>query len=172
MITTIENSFRVDKSAREVYGLFSHIDKLAWAFPTVNRVDVIDNDHVNLGVVLKLGLLPLDNNLSLEVTERTEPSRLVAEGSAIPGKGLAGAARIADKEALTRISLVLDLEELDTNKCRVRYKIIVDAHGNLKRIYDAIIKGQRAKLESEFIKNVSNILEAPIVEEREAATRG
>lgn len=166
---TIENSFLVDKSPGEVYGLFSRIDKLAWAFPTVNRVEVIDADHVNLGVELKLGLLPLDNNLSLEVTERTERTRLVAEGIAIPGKGLAGAARITDKEGMTRISMILDLEELEAHKCRVRYRILADAHGNLKRIYDAIIKGQRARLEAEFIKNVSSILGAPIIEERGAA---
>ena len=166
---TIENSFLVDKSAGDVYGLFSQIDKLAWAFPTVTRVDVIDKDRVNLGVLLKMGLLPLDNNLSLEVTERTAPKRLIAQGIAVPGKGLAGAARIADKEGMTKISMILDLEEVDTGKCRVRYKILADAQGNLKRIYDAIIKGQRAKLESEFIKNVAKILGAPIVEERGAA---
>ncbi|MBI4454342.1 MAG: hypothetical protein HY644_00415 [Acidobacteria bacterium] len=163
---TIENSFLVDKSAREIFGLFNQIDKLAWAFPTVSRVDVIDADHVNLGVVLKMGLLPLDNNLSLEITERTPSKRLVAEGIAIPGKGLAGAARIADKEASTRISMVLDLEELDGQKTRIRYTITADASGNLKRIYDAIIKGQRTKLESEFIHNVSDILGVPIFEER------
>lgn len=166
---TIENSFLVDKSIDAVFGLFSQIDKLAWAFPTVSRVDVVDENHVNLGVLLKMGLLPLDNNLSLEITERTAPSKLVAEGVAVPGKGLAGAARIADKEGLTRISMILDLEVVGPEKSRVRYKILADAQGNLKRIYDAIIKGQRAKLESEFIKNVAKILGAPIVEEKGAA---
>ena len=162
---TIKNSFLVDKAVEEVFGLFNQIDKLAWAFPTVSRVDVVDDNHVNLGVLLKMGLLPLDNNLALEVTERTPPKRLVAQGIAIPGKGLAGAARIADKEASTKISMILELDELGPAKTRVRYTITADATGNLKRIYDAIIKGQRAKLESEFIKNVANILGAPVVEE-------
>ena len=167
---TIENSFLVEKPIGEVFGLFSQIDKLAWAFPTVSRVEVIDETHVNLGVLLKMGLLPLDNNLSLEITEKTAPTRLIAQGVAVPGKGLAGAARIADKEGLTRIAMILDLEDLGPTKSRVRYKITADAHGNLKRIYDAIIKGQRAKLESGFIENVAKILGAPITEEKGAAT--
>ncbi|MBI4455313.1 MAG: hypothetical protein HY644_05370 [Acidobacteria bacterium] len=109
----IENSFLVAKPMAEVFDVFNQIDKLAWAFPTVVRVDVIDESHVNLGVMLKMGLLPLDNNLSLEVTERSEPRRLVAKGVATPGRGLASAARIADKEVSTLITMVLDLEELD-----------------------------------------------------------
>jgi carbon monoxide dehydrogenase subunit G len=164
-VITIQNSFLVDKPVADVFALFSRMDKLAWAFPTVTRVDVIDNDTVNLGVMLKLGLLPLDNNLSLRVSERTAPRRLVAEGNAVPGAGLASAARIADKNAFTRICMVLDLVELETGKTRVLYKITADAHGNLKRIYEAIIKGQRTKLEGDFIKNVAKILGAPIVEE-------
>lgn len=162
---SIENSLLVDKSAREVFDLFSQIDKLAWAFPTVTRVEVVDEQRVNIGVLLKLGLLPLDNNLALEVTERVEPRRLVAAGLAVPGGGLARAAKIADKEGATRISLVLDLEEVSAQQSRVRYKITADATGNLKRIYDAIIKGHRKNLESEFILNIAKILGVPVVEE-------
>lgn len=166
---SIENSFLADKSAGEVYGVFSQIEKMAWAFPTVVRVEVIDDDHVNLGLLLKMGLLPLDNNVSLAVIERTAPTRLIAEGIALPGKGLASVARIADKEGMTKISMVLEIEELDILKCRVRYRIQADASGKLKRVYDSIIKGQRVKLESAFISNVGAILGAPIVEEAGAA---
>lgn len=166
---TVENSFLADKSASEVYRVFSDVEAIARAFPTVTRIEVIDADHVNLGLLVKMGLLPLDNNVTLEVTERTEPKRLIAEGVALPGKGLASVARVADKGALTKLSLILELEELGPDKCRVYYKIQADAHGNLKRVYDAVIKGQRAKMESEFIKNVSQILGAPIVEEQGAA---
>ena len=162
---TIQNSFLVDRPVADVFALFSQMEKLAWAFPTVTRVEVVDNDNVNLGVLLKLGALPLDNNLSLRVAERIAPRRMVAEGIAIPGRGLAGAARIADRKAFTRICMILDLVEIDTSKTRVLYKITADASGNLKRIYEAIIKGQRIKLESEFIKNVANLLGSPIIEE-------
>lgn len=166
---TIENSYLADKSTGDVYGLFSQIEKLAWAFPTTNRVEVIDDDHVNLGVLLKLGLLPLDNNLTLAVIERKPPLRLVAEGVALPGKGLARAAKIADKDGLTRITMILDLEDAGAGKCRICYKILADAQGNLKRVYEAIIKGQRAKLESQFIKNVAELLGASIAQENGAA---
>ena len=71
----IRNSFLCDKPIGEVFGLFARIDKLAWAFPTVNRVEVIDDDNVAIGILLKMGLLPLDNNLTLTLTERTKPSK-------------------------------------------------------------------------------------------------
>ncbi len=163
----IRNSFLCDKPIDEVFGLFARIDKLAWAFPTVNRVEVIDDDNVAIGILLKMGLLPLDNNLTLTVTERTPPSRLVAEGVATPGGGLARAAKlIGEDEGLTYIGLYLDLEVVTEIQCRVRYLITCDATGNLKRIYDAIIRGQRKKLESEFIVNVGELMGGAVVEEK------
>jgi hypothetical protein len=113
-----------------------------------------------------MGLLSLDNNLALEVTGRMPPSRLVAEGVATPGKGLARAAKLADKEGKTGISMALDLDSISEHQSRIRYKILVDAQGNLKRVYDAVIKGQRAKLESGFIANVAKILGATMIEEK------
>ncbi len=166
---TIDNSFLVDRPAADVYDVFTQIVNIAWAFPTVKEVNVVDDDHVNVGVVIKLGLMSLDNNVSLEVTERTRPTRLVAEGLALAGKGLAAVAKLADKEGRTHITMVLDIENLEPSKCRIRYKLLADAHGNLKRVYDAVIKGQRAKLETEFIKNVAKILGTPILEEKGAA---
>ena len=166
----IRNSFLCDKPVEEVFGLFARIDKLAWAFPTVNRVEVIDEDNVAIGILLKMGLLPLDNNLTLQVKERTAPSRLVAEGVATPGGGLARAAKLVggDDEGLTLIGMYLDLEPVEENKCRVKYLITCDATGNLKRIYDAIIRGQRKKLEREFIANVGEIMGGVVVEENPA----
>ena len=162
----IRNSFLCDKPIDEVFGLFARIDKLAWAFPTVNRVEVIDDDNVAIGILLKMDLLPLDNNLTLTITERTNPSRLVAEGVATPGGGLARAAKLfGEDEGLTYIGLYLDLEVVTEEQCRVRYLITCDATGNLKRIYDAIIRGQRKKLESEFIANVGELMGGAVVEE-------
>jgi carbon monoxide dehydrogenase subunit G len=163
----IRNSFLCDKPIEEVFGLFARIDKLAWAFPTVNRVEVIDEDNVAIGILLKMGLLPLDNNLTLQVKERTPPTRLVAEGVASPGGGLARAAKLVGgaDEGLTYIGLYLDLEVVSPEQCRVRYLITCDATGNLKRIYDAIIRGQRKKLEAEFIANVGELMGGKVVEE-------
>ncbi|MBI2959357.1 MAG: SRPBCC family protein [Betaproteobacteria bacterium] len=166
---TIDNSFLVDRPASDVYDVFSQIVNIAWAFPTVREVNVVDDDHVSIGVVIKMGLLSLDNNITLEVTERMRPSRLVAEGVALAGKGLAAVAKMADKEGRTHISMILELEELGPAQSRIRYQLLADAHGNLKRVYDAVIKGQRAKLEREFIKNVAKILGTPIIEEKVAA---
>ncbi|MBI4968311.1 MAG: SRPBCC family protein [Rhodospirillales bacterium] len=159
----VENSYLIDRSAAAVFEVFSQVGNMANAFPTVRRVEVIDADHVSVGAILKMGLLSLDSNVNLEVTERHPPLRLVAKGTATPGKGLAAAARMVDKEGLTQITMTLDLEELGPEKCRIHYQVHAEAHGNLKRVYNSIIKGQREKLEGAFVDNLSKIMGTPIV---------
>lgn len=166
---TIENTLIAKTPIQDVYNLFTQVEQMAWAFPTTYRVQVLDQDSVTVGVKLKMGLLPLDNNLSMTVSERVPPTRVVAEGVATPGKGLAQAAKIADSEGLTKIYMKLDLEAIDPATTRIRYLLRADATGNLKRIYDAIIKGQRKMLEAEFIKNMIKLLNAEIVEEKAVA---
>ena len=73
---------------------------------------------------------------------------------------------IGEDEGLTYIGMTLDLEVVTEERCRVRYLITCDATGNLKRIYDAIIRDQRKKLESEFIANVGEIMGGVVVEEK------
>lgn len=166
---TVENTLVARRPIAEVYALFSSVEQMAWAFPTTYRVNVVDSDTVNVGVKLRMGVLPLDNNLSMTVAERVPPTRIVARGVATPGKGLAQAARIADSEGMTRITMELDMEAVDAGTTRLRYRLQADASGNLKRIYDAIIKGQRKTLEAEFVKNAAKLLEAEISEARPVA---
>lgn len=165
----VENRYVIERSAAEVYEVFSQVANMAQAFPTVRHVDVIDVDHVNVGAVLKLGLVSLDSNVSLEVTERSPPVRLVAKGVAVPGNGLAAFARTVDKDGLTHITITLNLEEIAPAECRVHYEVLADAHGNLKRVYNAIIRGQRQKLETAFVDHLSKLMGTPIVAETGAA---
>ena len=71
---------------------------------------------------------------------------------------------IGEDEGLTYIGMHLDLEVVTEERCRVRYLITCDATGNLKRIYDAIIRGQRRKLEAEFIANVGEIMGGAVID--------
>ncbi len=166
----LDNTLIAKRPIEEVYALFNDVEKMAWAFPTTYKAQVIDADNVQLGVKLKMGLLPIDNNLSMTISERVPPTKIVAHGIATPGKGLASAAKIADSEGMTKIQMVLELEALDPQTTRLRYYMQADAAGNLKRIYDAVIKGQRASLENQFIKNVTKLLNADIYEEAAVAT--
>lgn len=167
---TLENSLIAKCNIEKAYALFNQVEQMAWAFPTTYKVQIVDEDSVQVGVKLKMGLLPIDNNLSMSVVERVAPTRIVAQGIATPGKGLAAAAKIADSEGMTKIKMVLDLEAVDDNTTRLHYFLEADAAGNLKRIYDAVIKGQRAQLESQFIKNVTKMLDAEIAAAEPAAT--
>ncbi|MCC6213194.1 MAG: hypothetical protein IT513_19305 [Burkholderiales bacterium] len=166
----IENSFLVDRPAASVYAVFDQVENIAHAFPTVREVKVIDRDRMDIAIVLKMGLMALDSNVSLEIAERNSPVRLIAKGVAIPGKGLASAARMVDNDGRTQLTMTLDIEPLGPESSRIRYCLLADAHGNLKRVYDAVIKGQRAKLEGGFIENVSKIMGAAVRAETGAAT--
>jgi hypothetical protein len=65
-------------------------------------------------------------------------------------------------ESKTQLHIILDLEEIGPTQTRIHFKINADASGQMKRIYEAIINGQRAKIESQFVANVGKALGAPM----------
>jgi carbon monoxide dehydrogenase subunit G len=66
-------------------------------------------------------------------------------------------------ESKTKLHIILELEEINPTKTRIHFKINANAVGQMKRIYESIIGGQRAKLESQFVANVGKVMGAPIV---------
>ena len=58
--------------------------------------------------------------------------------------------------------MVLDLEEIEPQKTRISLRLHADAVGQMKRIYESIIKGQRSKLESQFVSNIGAGLNAEV----------
>lgn len=158
----IENTLRVRRERQEVWGFLNDISALAKCVPQCKKFNIADNDRFDVDLVLRLGRIPLENVAHMEVRERQEPHRLVMSGTTTPGKGLASVARLADGDSGdTRLTIAFGLEE-DGGSTLIHYVIEADASGNLKRVYEGIIRGQRATLETSFVKNVGNVLGAEI----------
>ena len=137
---TIENYLIADKGHEEVWALFNDVCTMAECVPTCVSYEKIDDDSVNCSLRLKLGMIPLDSKCLMRITKREGNRRLVAEGQTEAG----------------------DFEEIGPNQTQIHFCINAHAVGQMRRIYESVIEGQRAKLEAKFIENVKTALGAKV----------
>jgi len=161
---TIESTLVAKRPVEEVWAFFNRVDDLATCVPTCVRHRVVDENTVDCDLRLQLGLIPLENRVRMTVTERRGPVRLVAAGVSEAGDNLKKFGKVAT-ETVTQLTMVLDLEPLSGDETRVHYRIRADAVGQMKRIYEAIIRGQRDKLEQQFVQNVARALGGSVARE-------
>jgi|YNPNPStandDraft_1061719.scaffolds.fasta_scaffold18982_3 carbon monoxide dehydrogenase subunit G len=159
---TIENVLSVEKERETVWRFFNEIESIAGCVPTCKSYRVLDEDTVDCDLRLKLGLIPLDSRAIVRITERREGRHLEAVGETEAGEMTKKFGKVGS-ESRTKLRIVLDLEELGENKTRIHFRINADAVGQMKRVYEAIIKGQREKLEAQFVENISRVLGAKVV---------
>lgn len=166
---TLENILVAEKGIDTVWSFFNDVNSVAVCVPTMVKYEVIDENTVYCDLRIRLGLIPLDSKARITITERQGNRHLEARGETEAGEIMKKFGKLAT-ETVTKLHIILDLEELGPNKTRIHYRINADAVGQMKRIYEAIIKGQRAKMETQFIENVGKGLGTKVViEEAEAA---
>ncbi len=161
---TIENKLIAEKDINTVWDFFNDVNTIAGCVPTCERFEVIDENTVNCELRIKLGLIPLDSRALIKITERRDNRHLEAMGETEAGEMTKKFGKVAT-ETKTKLHIILNLEEVNADKTRIHFKINADAVGQMKRIYESIIKGQRAKLEAQFVKNVENALGSTVVVE-------
>ena len=93
---------------------------------------------------------------------------LEAKGVSEAGEMMQKFGRVATG-TVTNIHLILDLEEMGANETRIHFCANADAVGQMKRIYEAVIKTKREEIETQFIKNLENALAAKVVKEESPA---
>ena len=130
---------------------------------------MLHEDTVVYDLRLKLGLIPLDSKATMSITERRANRHLEARGETEAGENLKKFGKVAT-ETVTKLHMVLDLEEIEPQKTRISLRLQADAVGQMKRIYESIIKGQRTKLESQFVNNIGAGLKTEVVIEKSDAT--
>ncbi len=166
---TLENILVAEKGIDTVWSFFNDVNSVAVCVPTMVKYEVIDENTVYCDLRIRLGLIPLDSKARITITERQGNRHLEARGETEAGEIMKKFGKLAT-ETVTKLHIILDLEEINPNKTRIHYRINADAVGQMKRIYEAIIKGQRAKMETQFIENVGKGLGTKVViEEAEAA---
>ena len=71
---------------------------------------------------------------------------------------------------VTHLHIIVDLEDVTDQQTRIHFTINADAVGQMRRIYEAVIKTQRASIEKQFAKNLEETLGAKVeFEEGEAS---
>lgn len=161
---TIESTMRAQKDIQTIWELFNDIHTIAGCVPTCVKYEVIDENTVDCDLRIKLGMIPLDNKAKVTVTERRDNRHLEAEGVSEAGEMMQKFGRVATG-TVTKLHLVLDLEEVGAQETRIRFLANADAVGQMKRIYEAVIKTKREEIETQFIKNLENALKAKVVKE-------
>ena len=166
---TIESVMRAEKDMNTIWNLFNDINTVAGCVPTCVSYEVIDENTVSCDLRIKLGLIPLDNKAKMSITERKDDRHLEARGVSEAGDMMRKFGRVATG-TVTNLHLILDLEEIGPNETRIRFLAIADAVGQMKRIYEAVIKTKREEIETQFMKNIENALGAKVVKESPATT--
>ena len=166
---TIENYLIAEKDADAVWNLFNDVGTIAECVPTCKSYEKVDENTVDCALQLKLGLIPLDSKCRMAITDREGDRRLIAQGQTEAGETLKKFGKLAT-ETVTKLHITVEFEEIGADHTQIHFVINADAVGQMKRIYESVIKGQRAKLDAKFIKNVEAALGAKVaVKEAEAA---
>lgn len=158
---TIENYLIAEKGHEAVWALFNDVCTIAECVPTSVSYEKIDDDTVNCNLRLKLGMIPLDSKCLMRITKREGNRRLIAEGQTEAGEMLKKFGKMVT-ESTTKLHITVDFEAIGPNQTQIHFCIKAHAVGQMRRIYESVIRGQRAKLEAKFIENVKTALGAKV----------
>ncbi len=161
---TVENILVAEKDVDTVWNLFNDMNTMAGCVPTCTKYEVIDENTVACDLRIKLGMIPLDNKAKVSITERRDGRHLEAKGVTEAGDMMRKFGKVATG-TVTHLHMIVDLEEIGPNQTRIHFTINADAVGQMKRIYEAVIKTQRKDIEAQFIENLENAVGAKIIVE-------
>jgi carbon monoxide dehydrogenase subunit G len=161
---TIESTMRAEKDITTIWNLFNDINTVAGCVPTCTSYEVIDDNTVACDLRIKLGLIPLDNKAKVSITERRDNRHLEAKGVSEAGEMMQKFGKVATG-TVTNIHLILDLEEMGPNETRIHFHAKADAVGQMRRIYEAVIKTKREEIETQFVKNLETALGSKVFKE-------
>ncbi len=161
---TVENILTADKDINTIWNLFNDMNTMAGCVPTCVSYEVIDENTVACDLRIKLGMIPLDNKARVTITERRDNRHLEAKGQTEAGDMMRKFGKVVTG-TVTQLHIILDLDEIGPNQTRIHFRIHADAVGQMKRIYEAVIKTQRDKIETQFVENLEKALETKIVVE-------
>ncbi len=159
--------FVVAKSIQDVWNFFNDFETFAKCIPTLKEYKITDMEaKKGEGKVgMKLGMIPVESRLVMQVTEMREPECIKAEGYSFLGETLVEQIRSGkamegiDKGSMGKIALHLDLRQTDDGKTKIIYQAHVEAEGRLRKIYDAIMKLKSKALQAEFEEGIKKALE-------------
>jgi carbon monoxide dehydrogenase subunit G len=163
MTIEIRETIYVASSVDEVWGFLNDIHTVAECMPTVVRYEVDADEVVHCDLKIKLGLIPLDSTARVQITDRDVNRRLEVKGETSPGTHMLKQIGKLSEGLVTGLHIIADLEEVSPEKTRVCFTLLADAKGQLRRIYNSVIKSQRDKLLSQLLVNIEKAFGVKVV---------
>ncbi len=166
----VANVLIAESSPEEVWRFFNDVGGIARCVPTCVRYRVVDENSVDCDLRVSLGKIPLDATAHVTITERRDQCHLVATGKTEAGEITKRFGRLATG-TVTHLTIGLELEPLDGRRTRIRFWLDADAIGQMRKIYEAVLRSQQDKLEIEFIRNLQRALGARITLDGDAVRK-
>ena len=140
----ISDSIEVEFPIQQVWDLLQDPRRSMGAMPGVQSIDIIDETTFDLTVAQRVGPFRVQFQVTMNLTEVTPPTRLVATGQ---GKESSG--------TLLRIpSAVLELEALGEDLTRLSYEIEFSLMGKLGTLGYPMIKHKAGEMSKTFADNL------------------
>jgi carbon monoxide dehydrogenase subunit G len=143
----------VHKPVGIVWRFLNNIEAMASCVPTMAKYRLIDDDTLSCDLRLKLGLIPLESKAEVKITRREENRCLEIEGRTEAGDSLKRFGKLK-RDTVTHLKIAIGFEQVGPKETLIYFRLQAQAKGQLKRVYDSIIKGQREKMEDQFIANL------------------
>lgn len=158
MTIQIRETITLASNIADVWRFFNDINSVAQCMPTVVRHEVAEDEVVYCDLRIKLGLIPLDSTARLQITGRDVNRRIEVTGETNPGTEMLKRFEKISHELMTRLKIVVELEELQPERTEVCFSLEAKAVGQLRRIYNSVIKSQRDKLLNQLLINIEQAL--------------
>lgn len=159
----LEARFLLKTPLERTWGFFADFHRFAQCIPTLKSYQLLDETKAEGKVGVKLGVLPVESRVYIEIKEKRAPECIKAEGISYLGETIVeqirqGDAGRFDRDAVGRFQIHLDLRE-QTPHSLVLFEAGVEAEGRLRRIYESIIKRKLPEMKKEFLEKVMGALQ-------------
>lgn len=142
-----KGSFEVNENINNVYEFLTNPSKVAYAFPIVENVNIIDENSFNVKLKLKIGIIQGSADLKLMFIEKEPPkhAKLIGNGSGL--------------KSTINIQLVFDLKSVDNNKTIIEWMFNGDISGMASSLGTSVLKSTTENIVNQVINNLKKSLD-------------
>ena len=144
----LTDRFVATASPEDVWALFWDLPRVAMCLPGCEKIEAIDDTHLQARMVQKVGPFQIAMDLDLIVDEISEGERVVVSGS--------GKDRMGNRLKLSKLSLEL---KPGTSGTDIAYVMDFNLYGRLASLGNSVIKRKAEEMRQEFTRRILAELE-------------
>lgn len=176
--------FLIATDIERTWALLDNFERFAPCIPTLKSYQLLSTTRAQGRVGVKLGVLPVESRVLIEIREKRPPVCMKVEGISYLGETIVdqirqGDAGGFDRDAVGRFHLHLDLREqepapleppaaaaahlstspsLEGAATLLHFHAGVEAEGRMRKIYEAILKRKLPEMKQDFLQRLSTAL--------------